>query len=66
MTQIGWKYQELVQKYNIVLKLQIYIHIDTNLHKDSEKIGLGKIKIYHTYNSNNIELVVVLKCMQYS
>ena len=50
MTQIGWKYQELMRKYNIVLKLQIYTHIDTNLHKDSEKIGLVKIKIYRTYN----------------
>ena len=40
MTQIGWKYQELMQKYNIVLKLQIYIHIDTNLYKDFEKLVL--------------------------
>ena len=37
MTQIGWKYQELTQKSNIVLKLQKYTHIDTNLHKDFEK-----------------------------
>ena len=50
MTLIGWKNQELTQKYNIVLKLQIYTHIDTNLHKNSEKIGLGKIKIYRMYN----------------
>ena len=28
MTQTGWKYQELTQKYNIALKLQ-YIHILT-------------------------------------
>ena len=48
MTQIGWKYHMLMQKYNIVLKLQRYTHIDNNLHKDSEKIGLGKIKIYCT------------------
>ena len=37
MTQIGWIYQELMQKYNIVLKLQRYTHIDTKLHKDFEK-----------------------------
>ena len=29
MTQIGWKYQELMQKYNIGLKLQIYIYMLT-------------------------------------
>ena len=45
-----------MQKYNIVLKLQRYTHIDNNLHKDSEKIGLGKIKIYCTYNWKNIML----------
>ena len=50
MTQIGWKYQELMQKYNIDLKLQIYIHIDNSLCEDSEKIGLVKIKIYCIYN----------------
>ena len=50
MTQIGWKYQELIRKYNIDLKLQKYIHINNSLHKDSEKIGLVKIKKYHIYN----------------
>ena len=37
-------------KYNIDLKLQIYIHINNRLCKDSEKIGLVKIKIYCIYN----------------
>ena len=50
MTRIGWKYQGLMQKYKIDLKLQIYIHIDNSLHKGSEKNGLVKIKIYHIYN----------------
>ena len=50
MTQIGWKYQELMQKYNIDLKLQMYIHINNSLCEDCEKIGLVKIKIYRIYN----------------
>ena len=51
MTQIGWKYQELMQKYNIDLKLQVYIHINNSLHEDSEKkIGPEIIKIYRIYN----------------
>ena len=51
MRQIGWKYQELMQKYNIDLKLQIYIYILTIVYvKILKKIGLVKIKIYHTYN----------------
>ena len=42
MTQIGWKYQEMTQKYNIDLKLQIYIHINSSLREDSEKLVLKK------------------------
>ena len=34
MTQIGWKYQVLMQKYTIGLKLQRHTHIDNNLQKD--------------------------------
>ena len=47
---------ELMQKYNIDLKLQIYIHINNSLREDCEKIGLVKIKIYCIYNWNNIML----------
>ena len=50
MTQIGWKYQELTQKYNIDLKLQVYIHMNNSLCEDSEKIGPEIIKIYRIYN----------------
>ena len=32
MTQIGWKYQDLTLKYNIDLKLQIYIYILTKVY----------------------------------
>ena len=58
MTQIGWKYQELMQKYNIDLKLQIYVHINNSLHEDSEKIGLVKKKKKKKYTIHTIETIL--------
>ena len=66
MTQIGGKYQELMQKYNIVLKLQRYIHIDNSLHKDSEKNWSWKnknilyIQLKQYYASGGPEMHAIL------
>ena len=66
MTQICWKYQVLMQKYNIVLKLQRYTHIDSNLHKDSEKNWSWKnkdipyVQLKEYYASSGPEMHAIL------
>ena len=48
-----------MQKYNIDLKLQVYIHINNSLHEDSEKIGPEIIK-------DNVRTIDTILCWQLS